>query len=83
MLFSLNKNLYNLQNNFKLFSMLMAKIFFIIFFKAIIIKATQLYGNAQLGYYYMNFYVGTPAKLQTVIIDTGSWLTAFPCSGFI
>ena len=33
------------------------------------------------GTHYMDIYVGTPPQRQTVIIDTGSSITAFPCSG--
>lgn len=39
-----------------------------------------LYGNATLGYYYANIYVGTPPQEQSVIIDTGSGHLALPCS---
>lgn len=39
-----------------------------------------LYGNATLGYYYANIYVGTPPQEQSVIIDTGSGQLALPCS---
>ena len=41
-----------------------------------------VYGNTEsLGYYYIDIWVGTPSVKQTVILDTGSRLTAFPCSG--
>ena len=40
----------------------------------------QVYGNATLGYYYINLYVGTPPQEQSVIIDTGSGQLAMPCS---
>ena len=36
---------------------------------------------SQLGYYYAEVYVGTPAQTATVILDTGSSVTAFPCVG--
>ena len=39
-----------------------------------------VYGNASLGYYYINIYVGTPPQEQSVIIDTGSGQFAIPCS---
>jgi hypothetical protein len=39
-----------------------------------------VYGNASLGYYYVNLYVGTPPQEQSVIIDTGSGQLAVPCS---
>lgn len=33
------------------------------------------------GTHYVYLYVGTPAQRQSVIIDTGSHFTAFPCTG--
>ena len=42
-----------------------------------------VYGSVDLGYYYVDIYVGTPPVKQTVIVDTGSTLTAFPCTGCI
>jgi hypothetical protein len=43
---------------------------------------TTIFGNTgNLGYYYVDLWVGTPPVKQTVIIDTGSRLTAFPCEG--
>ena len=39
-----------------------------------------LYGNATLGYYYANLYIGSPPQQQSVITDTGSGLLALPCS---
>lgn len=39
-----------------------------------------LYGNATLGYYYANLYIGTPPQEQSVIADTGSGVLALPCS---
>jgi len=44
------------------------------------IHKIRLYGNSQLGYYYMNLFIGSNFQRQTVIIDTGSWVTSFPCS---
>jgi hypothetical protein len=42
----------------------------------------MLFGNVEnLGYYYVDIYVGTPPVKQTVIVDTASTLTAFPCTG--
>ena len=33
------------------------------------------------GTHYVDLWVGTPPQRQTVIVDTGSGVTAFPCSG--
>lgn len=33
------------------------------------------------GTHYMDLWVGSPPQRQTVIVDTGSSITAFPCSG--
>jgi|ERR1712238_372323 len=33
------------------------------------------------GTHYIDLWVGTPPQRQTVIVDTGSGITAFPCSG--
>jgi hypothetical protein len=41
----------------------------------------KLYGDTSLGYYYAYLFVGTPPQKQSVIVDTGSTITAFPCSG--
>jgi len=40
-----------------------------------------VFGGVDLGYYYVDLRVGTPPAKQTVIVDTGSSLTAFPCAG--
>lgn len=42
-------------------------------------KTVKLYGNSTLEYYYVNAFVGTPPQRQSLILDTGSSLTAFPC----
>lgn len=39
-----------------------------------------LYGGVEMGYYYVNIYIGTPPVRQTVIVDTGSSTTTFPCN---
>lgn len=39
-----------------------------------------LHGNASLGYYYANIYIGNPSQEQSVIVDTGSGQLALPCS---
>lgn len=44
------------------------------------IHTLELFGDTDLGYYFVNLYVGDPPQKQTVIVDTGSELTAFPCS---
>ena len=44
---------------------------------------TRLFGSFDLGYYYVNLFVGSPPQKQTVIVDTGSSLTAMPCSGIL
>lgn len=42
---------------------------------------TKVYGNtSELSYYYINMYVGIPPTRQSLIIDTGSQITAIPCS---
>ena len=33
------------------------------------------------GTHYVDLWVGTPSQRQSVIVDTGSGVTAFPCSG--
>ena len=45
------------------------------------IHTVKLFGSFELGYYYVNLFIGTPPQKQTVIVDTGSSLTAIPCSG--
>lgn len=41
---------------------------------------TQIYGNSsQLNYYYINLYLGDNKEKQSLILDTGSQLTAIPC----
>jgi len=47
------------------------------------VESANLYGNvAQYGYYFMDLWVGTPANQRTsVIVDTGSRLVGFPCTG--
>eukprot|EP01017_Pseudomicrothorax_dubius_P045967 TRINITY_DN8034_c0_g1_i4.p1 TRINITY_DN8034_c0_g1~~TRINITY_DN8034_c0_g1_i4.p1 ORF type:complete len:605 (+),score=96.52 TRINITY_DN8034_c0_g1_i4:156-1970(+) len=43
------------------------------------IHQLKLGGNVDLGYYFVTLYVGNPPQQQTLIIDTGSAITAFPC----
>jgi ferredoxin len=40
-----------------------------------------IFGNATMGYYYVEAYIGTPEQKQTLILDTGSNLTIMPCVG--
>ena len=44
------------------------------------VHMVKIHGNDTLQYYYMNLMVGNPPQQQSVIIDTGSETTAFPCS---
>ena len=47
------------------------------------LDSTRIYGNSSnLHYYYVNIHVGSKQKKQSLIIDTGSSLTGFPCEGF-
>eukprot|EP00929_Paragymnodinium_shiwhaense_P047039 TRINITY_DN23887_c0_g1_i3.p1 TRINITY_DN23887_c0_g1~~TRINITY_DN23887_c0_g1_i3.p1 ORF type:complete len:475 (-),score=37.79 TRINITY_DN23887_c0_g1_i3:69-1493(-) len=46
------------------------------------IQAARLYGNIDsLAYYYVDVLVGTPPQRVSAIVDTGSALFAFPCTG--
>jgi hypothetical protein len=41
---------------------------------------TPIYGNSSyINYYFVNMYVGTPPKMQSLITDTGSSVTTIPC----
>ena len=44
------------------------------------IHTVKLHGNVRLEYFYANLYVGSPPQRQSVIVDIGSSLTAFPCN---
>lgn len=44
-------------------------------------RNVTLFGNDTLGYYYVEAYVGTPPQKKSLILDTGSHLTIFPCYG--
>ena len=46
-------------------------------------EQARVYGSVDLGYYYVDIYVGTPKVKQAVIVDTGSLVTAFPCTGCV
>jgi hypothetical protein len=44
------------------------------------LDTSGIYGNSSsLYYYYMNIYIGTPMKKQSLIIDTGSSFMGVPC----
>jgi len=44
------------------------------------LDSTVIYGNtSSMNYYYVDIYIGTPLKKQTLIIDTGSGNTGVPC----
>ena len=70
----------------------MLKLTFLLFLSLVLTKNPSLtdhtllvYGNASLGYYYVEIFVGHPPQQQSVIIDTGSGQLALPCnkcSGF-
>jgi Eukaryotic aspartyl protease len=43
---------------------------------------SKLYGDVEsLGYYYTDVLIGSSSVVQAVIIDTGSRITGFPCTG--
>ena len=44
-------------------------------------ETVTLRGSAALGYYYATLFFGFPPQKQTVIVDTGSSITAIPCHG--
>jgi hypothetical protein len=47
-------------------------------------ESTPIYGNSSsMNYYYVNIYIGDTFQKQSVIIDTGSHLTAVPCQPYI
>ena len=42
--------------------------------------SSKVHGNiAEVGYYYTSLWVGTPPVQQSLLLDTGSSLTGFPC----
>jgi len=43
------------------------------------IRKIEVFGNITLGYYYVEAYVGTPPQKTSLIFDTGSRQTIFPC----
>jgi hypothetical protein len=43
------------------------------------IRKIEVIGNVTLGYYYIEAYVGTPPQKTSLIFDTGSRQTIFPC----
>lgn len=42
-------------------------------------RKIEVFGNITLGYYYIEAYVGTPPQKTSLIFDTGSRQTIFPC----
>ena len=50
------------------------------FLKSHFLDSSGIYGNSSaLYYYYLNIYIGTPPKRQSLIIDTGSSFMGIPC----
>lgn len=46
------------------------------------LESARLYGNIDAyAYYFVDLIVGTPPQRVSVILDTGSGVTAFPCKG--
>ncbi len=42
--------------------------------------SSPIFGNSTtINYYYVNLYIGEPPQKQSLIVDTGSHLTAVPC----
>ena len=54
---------------------------FLLFIRINSLRNITLSGNATLGYYYIDAYIGTPPQKQALILDTGSNLTIIPCKG--
>lgn len=46
-------------------------------------RELTIFGNATLGYYYVNIFVGTPPQMKSLILDTGSHQTILPCEGCV
>lgn len=44
------------------------------------VHTIKMYGSVAMEYYYINGFFGTPPQKQSLILDTGSDFTAFPCS---
>ncbi len=66
------------QKNFLFFKFL----FFLSFWDSIQNqRSVPLYGNSDIGYYYVKIFVGNPPVMQSLILDTGSKMTIFPCKG--
>lgn len=71
---TVNQN-YNIQ---MLILLLSLQIFNSLNSKGISIPLT---GSADIGYYTVDVFVGTPPKKQSLILDTGSNLMIIPCKG--
>ena len=47
------------------------------------LQNANLYGNStDLQYFYVDLYVGSEKQKQSLIVDTGSGIAAFPCGGY-
>ena len=44
-------------------------------------RTVRLFGSSWLGYYYVNIFVGSDPQRESLIVDTGSTITAVPCHG--
>lgn len=44
-------------------------------------KTVKIHGSSAYGYYFTTLYFGTPPQKETLIVDTGSTITAVPCTG--
>lgn len=49
--------------------------------EALLRELGALHGSHELGYFYTYLWVGAPAQRVSVIVDTGSFLSAWPCAG--
>ncbi len=78
-----NSYLFSLKNVEGMFSNINTKISRYLTSTEMDGDSIMVYGNSSyLKYYYTNIYVGTPPQKQSVIIDTGSLMTAVPCKPY-
>jgi len=47
------------------------------------VTTVRLYGDSTLGYYYVNLFFGSNYQKESLIVDTGSSITAIPCTSMI